>query len=77
VNLFTDKCITINGNLTASPPVANIKYLDDIRPGNTRQTLLSANTPDLITENYTKFYYDGKPGLISGEGKYIHTQAAE
>jgi hypothetical protein len=77
VNLFTDKCITINGNLTASPPVANIKYLDGIRPGNTRQTLLSANTPDLVTENYTKFYYDGEPGLISGEGKYIHTQAVE
>jgi hypothetical protein len=76
VDLFTGKCITIAGNLTASTPVANIKYLDDILPGNTIQTLLSANTPDLVTENYTKFFYDGKPGLISAEGKYIHTQSS-
>jgi hypothetical protein len=72
VDLFTDKYITINSNLTASPPVANIKYLDAIPSDNTTQTLLSANTPYLLTENYSRFYYDGKYSHISPEGKYLH-----
>jgi hypothetical protein len=71
VELSTDKYITIGDDLKASSPVANIKYHDVILPDNTTQTLLSANA-FLVTENYTKFYYDGKPDRISAEGKYIH-----
>ncbi|MFP3090413.1 hypothetical protein LQZ21_08815 [Treponema sp. TIM-1] len=61
VFLKEETTITIDGNLSASSPVANVKHET---PG-AEIHLLKASTEDLITGNYSKFSYAGDPSHIA------------